>query len=221
MTFLEKAKQYRVIAIVRGVNQKYMPQLSKALCQGGIHMIEIAFDHTSEAGMRNTLESIRILHKLRNNRQAEPKIYMEIGAGTVLHPNDALAARQAGAEFIITPNVNRDVIAIAKEYGMGTMPGAFTPTEVEQAWSYGADIVKIFPACNAGVSYIHNLRGPLGHIPLAAVGGIGVENIRSFLEAGCICAGVGGSLIDKKAIETGNWDLIRDYAAALMEAAGE
>ena len=106
----------------------------------------------------------------------------------------------------------------SKELGMSVMAGALTPTEIEDAYQMGADIVKIFPAGNLGPSYLQAVRGPLPHIPVSAVGGIDEKNMKAFFDAGACAVGVGGNLIDKQAIQRGDFGKITDTARKLTVA---
>ena len=208
MSIVEQIKEEKIVAIVRGIAGEKLLDLADALYAGGVKLMEVTYDHSSEAGIQNTLDGIALLARERGDK-------MQIGAGTVLNTIEVKRAQDAGAKYIITPNVNGDVITKARELGMATMPGAFTPTEIEFAHWLGADIVKVFPAGNMGPDYIKAIRGPLGFIPLAAVGGVSVENIAAFQKAGCVAFGVGGNLVDKKKIEAGEFDSITAYAKEL------
>ena len=208
MGIAEQIKEEKIVAIVRGIAGDKLLDLADALYAGGISLMEVTFDHSSEEGIRNTLEGIALLTRERGET-------MQIGAGTVLNTIEVKNAKDAGAKYIITPNVNGDVITKAKEYGMAVMPGALTPTEIEFAHWLGADIVKVFPAGNMGPDYIKAIRGPLGFIPLAAVGGVSADNIAAFHKAGCVAFGVGGNLVDKQKIEAGELDEITAYAKRL------
>lgn len=205
MTLLEEIKKNKIIAIVRGIPGKYMLDLADALYAGGIVMMEVTFDQTSREGSKETVSSIAQLSRERSDR-------VRVGAGTVLTPEQVRAAYEVGASYIITPNVNTDVIAQAKRCQMTVMAGAYTPTEIELAYRSGADVVKVFPAGVAGADYIKAVRGPLAHIPLAAVGGVDVGNVREFFEAGVCSAGIGGCLVNKKEIEKGNFPWITEKA---------
>lgn len=178
----------KIVAIARGIAGKQILDIARALLEGGIRFIEVAFDHSSKDGRRETLETIELLND-------EMREEVEIGAGTVLTPEQVDYAQQAGAKYIISPNVNPDVIARTRELDLVSIPGAFTPSEVAMAYERGADIVKLFPADALGPRYVKALRAPLGHIPLMATGGITAMNIPDFLGAGAVCFGVGGSLV--------------------------
>ncbi|MCI8659139.1 MAG: bifunctional 4-hydroxy-2-oxoglutarate aldolase/2-dehydro-3-deoxy-phosphogluconate aldolase [Lachnospiraceae bacterium] len=211
MELSDKIRENKIIAIVRGISSRYILDLADALYEGGIAMMEVTFDQTSKAGIQETLGSIALLKEKRQDK-------VKVGAGTVLTPDQVKAAREAGAEYIITPNVNRDVIDEAKKHQMVVMPGAYTPTEIELAYRAGADIVKVFPSSVAGPDYIRAVRGPLAHIPLAAVGGVDVQNIAEFFRAGVCCAGIGGCLVNKAQIEAGNFTWVCEKAREFTKA---
>ena len=137
---------------------------------------------------------------------------MHIGAGTVLTVSQVAAACNAGAEYIISPNVSFPVIKETKRLGMVSIPGALSPSEIVYAFETGADIIKVFPANLLGTAYIRTLRSPLPHIPLAAVGGINLDNIEAFINTGIYFAGIGASLIDAKAVSQKQFDKIEEHA---------
>lgn len=211
-TVLERILAGRVIAIVRGIRQENIVDLAEAMEKGGINCVEVTFDQSSEEGKQNTLAAIRRLSGSMGDRIC-------IGAGTVMSAEQVRQAVEAGAEYIISPDTNKEVIEETKRLGKVSIPGAFTPTEVAQAYSFGADVVKIFPAGILGADYIKAVKAPLKHIPLTAVGGVSPQNCRSFLEAGAVGVGVGGNLVSKKLVEEGRFDEItavaREYAEAV------
>ncbi len=146
-----------------------------------------------------------------------------LGAGTVTSRALAEGSLDAGAEFLVTPCVVSDVIAVAKEREVAVLPGAMTPTEVFTAWSSGGDIVKIFPASNVGgASYLKALKGPFPQIPLCPTGGVNLQTIGEFVKAGASALGVGGELVSKAAIDAGDYgkitELAKQYVAALAAA---
>src|SRR5438034_6039413 len=151
------------------------------------------------------------LDVLRQVRQALGDRLL-LGAGTVLDPETARAALLAGAEYIVAPTVNLDVIRLCQRYDKLVMPGAFTPTEVLTAWEAGADVVKVFPADVVGPAFFKALRGPLPQVRLMPTGGVDLTTAAEFLKAGAVCLGVGGQLVDPKAVAAG--DLARITATA-------
>lgn len=135
-----------------------------------------------------------------------------VGAGTVTTVDMLKSAYDAGAKFIVSPDTNPKVIKETINLGMVSMPGAMTPTEVNLAYNYGADFVKVFPVSNLGASYIKAVCSPLNHIPVLAVGGVNQNNISDFLRCGAVGAGVGGNLVNKEWIANGQFDKITSLA---------
>jgi len=135
-----------------------------------------------------------------------------LGAGTILDPETARAALLAGAEYVVAPVVNREVIRVCRRYSKLVMPGAFTPTEILSAWEAGADVVKVFPADVLGPAFFKAVRAPLPQIRLMPTGGVDLKTAADFLKAGACCLGVGGQLVEAKAVAEGNFDRIRDLA---------
>ena len=205
-TLQEKLLTERLIAIVRNVPSAVLPFVCEALLRGGIHFVEITLRPGDPAGSRDALGGIEALRKRFDSS-------LRVGAGTVLTPEEVDAAAAAGAEYILSPNMNPTVIHRAKKRGLFAVPGAFTPTEIESAWAEGADIVKVFPADLLGIAYYKALQGPLPHIPLAAVGGVSTNNIEAFLNGGAAVCGIGGNLVNPECAARGAWDEIRDTAA--------
>jgi 2-dehydro-3-deoxyphosphogluconate aldolase/(4S)-4-hydroxy-2-oxoglutarate aldolase len=137
---------------------------------------------------------------------------MNVGAGTVCSLDDLDAALSAGASFIVTPIVNSEVIRVCKKENVPVIPGGFTPTEIYQAWQFGADMVKLFPANRFGPDYLKDIRGPLDHIKLIPTGGVDLKNMPAYLENGAYAFGVGSPLFDKRRVEAGEWDWVEEQA---------
>ena len=211
MNTLESIYKGKIIAIVRGIPCSSILDTARALLDGGIHMMEVTFDQSGAEGIQETADSIRLLSE---------KLPGEIllGAGTVLTPDQVQLAYDCGAGYIISPNVDVDVIKKTKELGMVSIPGAFTPSEIVEAHNAGADIVKLFPAGLLGTAYIKAVLGPLSHIPVSAVGGIDEKNIASFFEAGVCGVGIGGNLVNRKAIAAGDFSQVTETAGKLAAA---
>ncbi|GKH00976.1 MULTISPECIES: bifunctional 4-hydroxy-2-oxoglutarate aldolase/2-dehydro-3-deoxy-phosphogluconate aldolase [Hungatella] len=205
MTTFDKILAGGIITIIRGLSPDCAEKTVEAIHAGGLHLAEITFDQT--APPKVTADIIRTL-----SRQFEGKVL--IGAGTVMTLEQLHAAYNAGAAYIISPNADSSVIRETKRLGLLSMPGAYTATEVARCYAEGADIVKVFPSDSAGPGYIKALRGPLHHIPLAAVGGVNLDNIRDFFDAGARCVGIGSNIVSKQAVQAGDFDRIRLLAAA-------
>lgn len=193
-----------VIAIARSIPADSELKLCSALYNGGIRVLEVTMNTTSAHGMIERL------------RDAYPDT-MWIGAGTVLTVSDAESARTAGAQFFVTPNVDVRVIAYATEHNIPIFSGALTPTEIQTAYQAGAAAVKVFPSSSVEPGYFRDLQGPLGHIPLMAVGGISVANAADFLNAGAFAIGVGGNLVNLNHTIRGEFNEIQNYATELVQ----
>jgi 2-dehydro-3-deoxyphosphogluconate aldolase/(4S)-4-hydroxy-2-oxoglutarate aldolase len=143
-----------------------------------------------------------------------------LGAGTVLDPETARICMLAGAQFFVTPSLNLRTVEMVKRYSKAIFPGALTPTEIVTAWEAGADGVKVFP-CSAmgGAKYIKALKGPFPHIDLVPTGGVNLDTIGEFFVAGSTAVGVGGELVDNKAIGAGHYHVITERAIKFREAA--
>jgi len=145
-----------------------------------------------------------------------------MGAGTVLDTETGRAALLAGAQFIVTPTLDLDLIQLAHRYSAVIIPGALTPTEILTAWNAGADMVKVFPAAQVGgPEYIKALKGPLPQILLVPTGGVNLQNAGAFIRAGATALGVGGELVDKKALKEKRLHVITENALAFFKAIKE
>ncbi len=188
-----------IVAILRASSGEQLVDVAKALLDGGIDVIEVTFT------VPGVLEIISDVNKAIGDK-------IVLGAGTVLDAESARAAILAGAEFIVSPTVNTDVIQLCNRYSKAILPGAFTPTEVLTAWEAGADIVKVFPADVGGPAYLKALHGPLPHIRLLPTGGVNLETLPSFLKAGACAVGLGSALVEKDAVQSENFARIQTLA---------
>jgi len=209
-SFIDKVAQHKIVAISRGTDPDALLPAAKAVVAGGIRLFELTFEQANPNTVSPTAESIRRLSVLR-------EYGVSIGAGTVMTVEQLRAAKDAGAEFILSPNLDAEVLKAAVDMDMPTVIGAMTPSEVAEAYHLGADIVKVFPAGLFGTAYIKALRGPMNHIPLMAVGNIDADNVASFLAAGCMSAGIGSSLMNGKLIREGQFDQLTALAKSFME----
>lgn len=198
-------KEKKIITIIRGLEPDECLKVADALYQGGINLIEVTFDQTSDDNFSSTTKAITAISK-----KYQGKIY--VGAGTVLSCNQVDLAKEAGALYIITPTTDVEIIKYIKSQGLIAIPGAMTPSEVVTANQAGADFIKIFPTANLGSSYIKAIKGPLNHIPLLAVGGVNEKNVKEFISAGAVGVGVGGNLINREWIKAGEFNKISELA---------
>jgi len=188
-----------IVAVIRASSSEEALAAVDAILAGGVRAIEITFTVPGAA------QVIADLHK----RFGEDIV---LGAGTVLTKEQALAAIEAGAEFIVAPNTNPIVIDTAAQKNCVVAPGAFSPTEVVTALQSGADLVKIFPANVLGPGYLKDLKGPFPKIKTIPTGGIGLENAADYFKAGAAAIGVGGKLVDLKALRSGQPEKLTETA---------
>ncbi|MEY8417831.1 bifunctional 4-hydroxy-2-oxoglutarate aldolase/2-dehydro-3-deoxy-phosphogluconate aldolase [Oscillospiraceae bacterium 44-5] len=204
---LERIYEEKIIAIVRGIPSGKIAALAQALAEGGVSCIEVTFDQTNP---EETLTSLRTIKSELGDRIC-------LGAGTVMTVEQVEQAAQAGAEYMISPNVDEAVIRATKALGKVSIPGAMTPTETAFAYQCGADIVKLFPAGLLGPAYIKAVKAPLKHIPVSAVGNITIENCADFIQAGAVGVGVGGNLVSALLVKEGCFSQITATARAYRE----
>ena len=208
---LKVIQKTRLVAILRNVPMQRVDGVVSALIRGGVKVLEFTFDHSHANCIAENAEKIRYATEHYGDT-------VIVGCGTALTVEEVDATYEAGGCLVITPNVNPDVIRRARERDMVAMPGALTATEIELAWRSGADIVKLFPAGEMGIGYIKAVRGPLGFIPMSAVGGVKPENVGEFLSAGICGFGVGGQLVLARAVQDGDDAAIEQRARAFTEA---
>ncbi|MFC6974326.1 bifunctional 4-hydroxy-2-oxoglutarate aldolase/2-dehydro-3-deoxy-phosphogluconate aldolase [Halomicroarcula sp. GCM10025709] len=195
-----------VTAVLRGIPEEQMVDVATAIHEGGVTALELTAD------AKRCSDMIAAVDKALDDTDAV------IGAGTVM---DAAAARnviEAGAEFVLAPNLNEDVIDVCNREGVVCIPGVMTPTEAAQAMEAGADILKMFPASTVGPGHIGALQGPLGDVPIMPTGGVSTENVAEYFDAGAVAVGAGSALVDYEAIENDDMDQVRESAAEFVEA---
>ena len=200
----------KVIAIIRGYAPDVCLRLAEAYAQGGLGLVEVTFSQKAPETWKDTAAAIAAI-------RARFAGVLRVGAGTVLTADQLTLCEQAGGEYMITPNVNVELIRDCVRRGLVAMPGALTPSEAVAAFDAGASFVKIFPAGALGPGYVKALAAPLAHIPFLAVGGISPDNAADFLRAGCVGVGVGGNLTNHEWIAADAWDKIADAARRLVE----
>ena len=212
MTIMERVEKERIIAIVRGISNDRILDTCKALVAGGVTMIEVTFNQSSPTGNQDTYDAIKLIAR-------ELKDEVCVGAGTVMTVEQVELAVEAGANYIISPNFDRDVVARTKELGVAPMPGVLTPSEIVEAYKAGAVAAKLFPAGTIGLDYIKAIKAPISHIPVIAVGGVDVNNVGEFIKAGCIGVGVGSSLVNKELINNGKYEELKELAKQFIKNA--
>lgn len=194
-----------VVPVIRASSSDDAMKIVEAIKEGGINTIEITMTVPNALGVMEA-----VAKKFKGD--------VLLGAGTVLDAETARASILAGAEFVVSPCLNEDLIRICKRYAKIVIPGAMTPTEILRAWEMGADIVKVFPAGNlGGPEYIKAIKAPLPQILLNPTGGVNLENAGDFIKAGASVISVGSSLVDKKAVSEGRFEVLTEKAKQFLE----
>src|ERR1035438_515422 len=202
---LGKIREVGLVPIVRAPSAEDALLAAEAIVAGNIGILEITMTIPN---------AIQVIEKVANKFGDK----LLLGAGTILDTETGRAALLAGAEFLVTPALNLQVIELARRYGKPIMPGALTPTEILTAWQAGADIVKVFP-CGpvGGAKYINALKGPFPQIELIPTGGVNLETAPEFIKAGAAAVAVGGELVDANLLREGKLDVISANARKYVE----
>lgn len=201
---LQRVLNSGIVAIIRANSGEQLVNVARALFEGGVDVIEVTFT------VPNAVEVLAAVKKDLGRQ-------ILLGAGTVLDPETARTAILAGAEFLVSPIVNLDVIKLGIRYDKLVMPGAYTPTEVLTAWEAGAEVVKLFPADIGGPAYLKALKGPLPQVRILPTGGVNLQTLPEFFKAGACAVGLGSSLVEKDAVDKGDFGRIRDLARQYVE----
>ena len=200
----ERIVETGVVPVVRASSAREARMAADAVYEGGIPIVEITMT------VPGAVEVIRELTKTGPAR-------VLVGAGTVLNAEAARRCLDAGAQFLVSPGLNLQVIQLAVEEGKLMMAGALTPTEVITAWEAGSDLVKVFPCGQVGgAKYIKALRGPLPQVPLVPTGGVNLNTAAEFVEAGAAALGVGGELVAADALRSGKLEIIAENARKFL-----
>jgi len=203
---LQKIRETGVIAVVRAASADEALKLANAIAAGGLPILEITM---------TVPDAVQVIAALAKGTAGKAVV----GAGSVLDAATAAKCIEAGARFVVTPALQPEVIAYCRAQAVAVMAGALTPTEVVQAWTAGADLVKVFPAgAMGGPGYIKSLKGPLPQVELVPTGGVTLANAAAFIEAGASAIGVGSELANVKALRRGRLGDISRSARAYVEA---
>jgi 2-dehydro-3-deoxyphosphogluconate aldolase/(4S)-4-hydroxy-2-oxoglutarate aldolase len=200
-----------VVAVIRAPSGDSLTAIAQALLDGGVPAIEVTM---------STPKAIAGIEKLADTLGDKAIV----GVGTVLDASTCRDAIAAGAQFVVSPVLDEEVIATTRRYGKISIPGALTPTEILRAWTAGADVVKVFPSTSAGPTYFKDLLAPLPQLRLTPTGGVDLKNAGEWIKAGAACLGVGSALVTKEAMNKGDWGAIsanaRAFVAAVAQARG-
>jgi 2-dehydro-3-deoxyphosphogluconate aldolase/(4S)-4-hydroxy-2-oxoglutarate aldolase len=196
------------VAVVRLESAAQLRRVVDALVEGGVRAVEVTMT------TKGALEALA-------EHSANLGDSVVLGAGSVLDGETARMAVAAGARFVVGPTLCPALIRVCHRYDVVAIPGGYTPTEIAAAWEAGADLVKVFPAGSLGPAYLRDLRGPMPHLRLMPTGGVTVDNAADFLAAGAVVVGVGGALVDRKAVERGDYATITERARRLAASVRE
>lgn len=192
-----------VVAVIRMQDAAKLRAVVDAIAEGGVRAIEVTMT------VPGAVELIRTLAR------SLPETIV-LGAGTVTDAATARAVIDAGARYVVSPVLRRDMIAACHERGVAAAPGCFTPTEILDAHDCGADIVKVFPATALGPQFIKDVRAPLPQVRLMPTGGVSLDNAGDWIRAGAVAVGVGSALLDAKAIAEGRFEVLADNARRIV-----
>ena len=187
----------KITGILRGIRKEDILKVGEILIKYNIKDFEVTY---------NTKDSLEIVKMLKKEFPDA-----RIGMGTILSTDDLKKAEEAGAEFILTPSVNEEVLKYSRERNIDIIPGVFSPSEVALALRYGFNYLKLFPAIDLPDSYIKNLKGPFDNVEFMAVGGVEKDNITDFFRAGFVSVGMGSSLIKKAYLESQDWESMEKH----------
>ncbi len=190
------------VAVIRLADSSKLIKVAEALYKGGISGIEITM---------TVPDAIKVIEEAAKSIGE----YMNVGVGSVLNAETAQRAIDAGAKYVVSPVFKREIIETAHKNEIPAMPGAFTPTEIQNAHEAGADVVKVFPADVVGMAFFKGVLAPMPHLKLMPTGGVSLTNAGDWLKAGACAVGVGSALLDKKAIAEGNYDVLTENAKIL------
>ncbi len=205
---IKAIEEHKIIAIIRGISPEDAVEVAKALCEGGVKLVEVTFNQSAPEKLVDTAIAIKSIKDALGDK-------VLVGAGTVLNKKQVDMAFNAGAEYIISPDTDVKVIKRTIKKGMVSLPGAFTPSEAKKAYDAGADFVKIFP-CQSS-SYVKAVKAPLSHVKFLAFGGVSVDNAKEFIKAGAVGVGVGSLLVNGALVKAKEFDKITETAKKLVE----
>ena len=194
-----------VIAIMRAQSSEQLITAADAIREGGVRVIEVTM---------TTPGALQVIEEAKQ-KYGEEVIF---GAGSVLDPETARAAILAGADFIVAPTFNLDLVALCNRYSIPVMPGCYTPTEALTAWESGADMIKLFPASFGGPALIKAILAPLPQLEIVPVGGVDLNTAADFISAGSAALGVGSSLVNQRLLDSGNLDELKRRAEGFIKA---
>lgn len=204
LEILSKIKECGLVAVVRAENEEQAERITEACIEGGVAAIELTF---------TVPKAHRLIEHMADRYSSSDDII--IGAGTVLDPETARTAILSGAQYVVSPHLDENILRLCNRYRVACMPGVFTPTEAVRALELGAEILKIFPGDIATPKFIKALHGPLPQAQMMPSGGVSLENVEAWIKAGAVAVGAGGSLTGKT--EDGDFSAVTERAKLFLE----
>lgn len=195
----------KAVAVLRIQDEEKLTKVINAIAEGGITIAEITMT------VPNALKKIEKI-------SAEMGDKILVGVGSVLNGSVAEDAIKAGAKFVVSPILKKEIIEVSHKYEIPVMPGCFTPTEIQTAYEYGADIIKVFPADVLGMEYFRSVLAPMPHLKLMPTGGVTLDNVGDWIKSGACAVGIGSALLDKHAIQNGNYFILTENAKKIVNS---
>ena len=202
---VDKITELKAVAVIRMEDPSKLIRVAEAIHNGGVKAIEITMT------VPNAIETIALASKEIGNK-------VLIGVGSILTPEMALKAIDAGAQYVVSPIFKSEIIKTSHDNNIPAMPGTFTPTEAQMAYEAGADIIKLFPADVLGMNFIKGIKAPMPHLKVMPTGGVSLTNAGDWLNAGACAVGVGSALLDKQAIHYENYSVLTENAKLIMKS---
>lgn len=208
--FVKEYMERKVIVVCRGIDEEEIVNVAQALYDGGIRFMEIPFNQKDPSTFPLTAKKIKKVREALDGK-------IHVGAGTVITIEQFELAKEAGAEIIVSPTLEEDVILATKAAGLISMPGCATPSEMTRAYKLGADLVKLFPASVVSLKTIKEISVPLNHIPMVCFGGVTIENLKEVLATGVVGVGMATTILNKEALANKDYAKITELAKAVTE----
>jgi len=202
---LNEILKRKAVAVIRAKESGKLKRIIESIAAGGVTVAEITM---------TVPNAIQLIEEM--SQEIDENII--IGVGSVLNKQIAEDAIKAGAKYVVSPILKKEIIETSHKHNVPVMPGCFTPTEIQTAYEYGADIIKVFPADIVGISFFKAILAPMPHLKLMPTGGVSLTNAGEWIKAGACAVGLGTALLDKKAIETGDFNKLTENASLIMKS---
>ncbi|MCA9734577.1 MAG: bifunctional 4-hydroxy-2-oxoglutarate aldolase/2-dehydro-3-deoxy-phosphogluconate aldolase [Deferribacteres bacterium] len=202
LAILQKVTTEKAVAVIRMSDSAKLMKVAEALMEGGLSILEITM---------TTPNALKVIEEATKTFDSG----MTIGVGSVLDAETARLAINAGAQYVVSPIFKPEIIHTSHRYDVPAMPGCFSPSEILEAHEQGADIVKVFPADVLGMAFFKAIKAPMPHLNLMPTGGVSLTNAGEWIKAGACAVGIGSALLEKQAIDEGNWNKLKENARLL------